>query len=78
MISVASYTPAEIAGAMTEINAQIACVKREIAMRERVYPKWIDAGRMKPEMAAREIDTMRGVLGTLWGAKSILMEKTGT
>lgn len=76
MISLASYTSAEIADAMTKINGQIACVKREIAMRERVYPKWIAAGRMKAEMAEREIDTMRGVLETLEGVKS-LMEKTG-
>jgi hypothetical protein len=44
---------------------QIACVRREIAMRERVYPKWVNAGRMKAEAAEREIAAMRAVLKTL-------------
>jgi hypothetical protein len=44
---------------------QIASVRREIAMRERVYPKWVNAGRMKAEAAEREIAAMRAVLETL-------------
>ncbi len=44
---------------------QIACVRREIAMRERVYPKWVSAGRMKAEAAEREIAAMCAVLKTL-------------
>ena len=44
---------------------QIACVKREIAMRERVYPKWVESGRMKLDMAEREIATMTAVLRSL-------------
>ncbi len=44
---------------------QITCVRREIAMRERVYPKWVNAGRMKAEAAEREIAAMRAVLETL-------------
>jgi hypothetical protein len=34
-------------------------------MRERVYPKWVNAGRMKAEAAEREIAAMRAVLETL-------------
>ena len=44
---------------------QIACVKREIAMRRRVYPRWVSTGRMKREAAEREIETMEEVLVTL-------------
>lgn len=44
---------------------QIACVRREIGMRERVYPKWVAAGRIKPDSADRELATMRAVLATL-------------
>lgn len=40
----------------------VACVKREIALRERVYPKWISAGRMTQEKANHEIRCMRAVL----------------
>lgn len=34
-------------------------------MRERVYPKWVEGGRMKLDMAEREIATMKAVLHTL-------------
>ena len=47
------------------IAQQISCVKREIAMRERVYPKWVESGRMKLDMAEREIATMTAVLRSL-------------
>ena len=44
---------------------QITCVRREIGMRERVYPKWVTGGRMKQEAADRELAAMRAVLATL-------------
>ena len=44
---------------------EIACVKREIAMRERVYPKWVVSGRMKPAKAAHELAVMGAVLARL-------------
>lgn len=47
------------------IEAQIACVKREIAMRKNVYPKWVMSGRMKPEAADHEIHCMTAVLHSL-------------
>lgn len=49
----------------TPLTDQIACVKREIAMRERVYPRWVAAGKMKQEKADAEIAAMRAVLATL-------------
>jgi hypothetical protein len=51
-------------GREVSLADQIACVRREIAMRERVYPKWVSAGRMKAEAAKRELDAMRAILGT--------------
>lgn len=53
---------------MTEavsLDDQIACVKREIGMRERVYPRWVEQGRMKAEAAAKETANMKAVLATL-------------
>lgn len=47
------------------IPDQIECVKREIAMRERVYPTWVDRRRMSKEQADRELGRMRAVLATL-------------
>jgi hypothetical protein len=44
---------------------QIACVKREIALRLRVYPGWVKGGRMKSEVAVYEQAVMTQVLRTL-------------
>lgn len=40
---------------------QIACVKREIAMRKSVYPKWIASGKLKQEKADAEIACMQSI-----------------
>lgn len=47
------------------LKDQIACIKREISMRQRVYPRWVEAGRMKQAKAEAEIRTMQAVLATL-------------
>lgn len=44
---------------------QIAEVKRECAMRERVYESWVLSGRLKIEDSKRQIRRMRAVLATL-------------
>lgn len=51
------------------IEAQIKEVEREIAQRERVYPRWVEAGKMPKATADRQIATMRAVLATLKGAQ---------
>jgi len=38
---------------------------REIAMRARVYPVWVNGGKMKPEKSAYEMEAMKAVLATL-------------
>ena len=40
---------------------KLACLEREIAMRRRVYPKWIASGKLKQEKADREIAVMEAV-----------------
>lgn len=52
---------------MTEytLAVQIAAVRREIALRERVYPRLIASARMKPEKSVFEIGAMRAVLESL-------------
>lgn len=47
------------------IAQQIACVKREIRMREKVYPRWVARGTMDQPHADKELACMRAVLGTL-------------
>lgn len=47
------------------IEDQIVCVRREIGMRKRVYPRWVENGKMKMDQADREIAVMEAVLTTL-------------
>lgn len=46
-----------------EITAQDkwACANREVAMRRKVYPRWVADGRMKQEQADREIAVMEAI-----------------
>jgi len=47
------------------LDEQIACVEREIRMRERVYPRWVEAKKMSQAKADHEIACMRAALKTL-------------
>lgn len=47
------------------LEIQIATVKREIGIRERVYPAWVKNGRMKQDASDREITNMKAVLHML-------------
>lgn len=47
------------------LDEQIACVKRELSLRSRVYPRWTATGKLKPATADSEIAAMRAVLATL-------------
>lgn len=53
------------AGARVPLREQIRCVEREIALRRGVYPRWVEAGRLKQAAADREIAAMQAVLDTL-------------
>jgi hypothetical protein len=37
------------------------CAKRELAMRRRVYPRWIAQSRMTPAKAQAEIEMMEAI-----------------
>ena len=41
---------------------KIACLTREIAMREHVYPRWIEKGNMTQEKADHELAVMKDIL----------------
>lgn len=47
------------------LDRQIACVRREIAMRRRVYPHWVESKKMTQAKADEEIVAMEAVLETL-------------
>lgn len=49
------------------IAEQIAEVRRELALRKNVYPKWVASGRMKQAEADRSLERMQAVHDTLTG-----------
>ena len=56
------------------LEQQIIAVRREIAMRKGVYPKWVAAGRLKPEKADHEIAAMEAVLASLERMRAINLD----
>ena len=52
------------------IDAQVACVDREVALRKSVYAKRVEAGKMAPEQARRELASMEAVGRTLRAVKA--------
>ena len=50
---------------MTTLDDQIRCIKRELALRRRVYPRLLQQGTLTQDQAAHEIRTMDAVLATL-------------
>ena len=40
---------------------KLAAIEREIAYRRRLYPRWVDAGKMKFDRAEREIEVMEAI-----------------
>lgn len=50
---------------MISLIEQITAVRREIGYRERVYPRWVEANKVKPDKAAHELAAMKAVLSTL-------------
>lgn len=50
---------------MTDIitNAdKLACAEREVKMRKRVYPRWIEAGKLSLGKAEHEIAAMEAIV----------------
>lgn len=50
---------------MTTLPDQLACARRELAYRKRVYPRWVSEGRMKQDAANKECDAMEAIIETL-------------
>jgi len=48
---------------MTDVTlAEMAAeAKRELAMRQRLYPRWVEDGRMKAHQAERQIAVMAAI-----------------
>ena len=42
-----------------DLNALLACCRRELATRQRVYPKWVSKGIYTEKKAEAELEQMR-------------------
>lgn len=47
------------------LDEKIACVRREVEMRRRVYPNWVRSGRISQAHADHQIACMESVLADL-------------
>lgn len=49
------------------IADQLASARRELKMRQRVYPQWVATGRLRQDIADHEIACMAAIVTTLEG-----------
>ena len=49
------------------LEDQIACLRREWYLRNNVYPKWVESGKMTKQVAERELETLAAAISTLKG-----------
>jgi hypothetical protein len=52
-------------GDAAPLETQIKCVEREVAMREKVYPRWVANGKMTDGFADSQIKIMKDVVESL-------------
>lgn len=50
---------------MKTFQEQLACAKRELALRRNTYPKWVETNRMKQEKMDHEIECMDEICKTI-------------
>lgn len=53
------------AGTAPTIDEQISCAVRELHMRQRLYPEWVEQKRLKPHVAENELKVMAAIVETL-------------
>ena len=56
------------------IEQMIACVEREIGMRERVYPRWVEQKKLLQTTADQELARMRAVRDLLLNVQAELRQ----
>ena len=44
-----------------DLNALLGCARREVAFRQRCYPKWVEKGTLTEKKAETELELMRQV-----------------
>lgn len=58
---------------MKSLTEQLECARRELALRQRVYPNWVGSGKMSGDKARHETDCMAGIVATL--ERAVLLEE---
>lgn len=53
------------------LDEMIKCVGREISLRERLYPSFVEKGKLSQKQAGHELACMRDVLNFLHGVKQL-------
>lgn len=48
-----------------DLNDLLGCARRELAFRQRCYPKWVAKGTMTEKKAAKELELMQHVVDFL-------------
>lgn len=48
--------------------------ERELRMREGVYPKWVESGKLRPETADRQLAAQKGIVRCLSQQRDIFEE----
>ena len=44
-----------------DLNALLSCCRRELAFRQRCYPRWVEKGTLTEKKAAAELELMRSL-----------------
>lgn len=52
-----------------DLELEILCLKREVSMREFVYPKWVANGKISQAKADQELRLMRAALARIEGLR---------
>jgi hypothetical protein len=50
---------------MKTLPEQLACARRELALRRSAYPGWVSSGKMKQDASDHEIECMEAIMWTL-------------
>lgn len=58
---------------MKSLTEQLACARRELAMRKNVYARRVGEGRMRGDQANHETECLAGIVATL--EKAVLLEE---
>jgi hypothetical protein len=60
--AVVSISSSQMETREVDLNQLLACCRRELAFRQRCYPKWVAKGALSEKKAEKELELMREVV----------------